>query len=117
MAKRKRSTVWDRIEGNAAREVETLDEETKGESEAEAEPEPKPAPVADISVTMPMGEIPRLGYVGRHVEVKLDREQARKLGRIRAGLQARGETVGANRPIRKLGDVVRWMLDRIGEAE
>lgn len=88
--------------------------------------EEKPEPIAPLSVTLhvPLGpDVEPEGYVspcirdrGGHVDIQLDRPQALTLARLFAGLDASDARLKNERRIQSQADVVRWLLEQIGEG-
>jgi len=65
-------------------------------------------------IHVPLGEIPAKGYLQSHVECRLKTHQQKvSLKRAFRGLQERGEKLENGNPIRRPGDVVRWLMEQI----
>ena len=62
-------------------------------------------------VTVPLAPLRPELYAARHVEVRLDRDQAHTLKRLVEGLQTRGASQRDGKPIRSGGDALKYVLD------
>jgi hypothetical protein len=67
-------------------------------------------------IEVPLGEVHDKEYCSSHVESKLRTPQQRKaFRRLLRGLQQAGATTESGRPVSRGGDVIRWILEQVGE--
>jgi polysaccharide deacetylase 2 family uncharacterized protein YibQ len=64
-------------------------------------------------IEVPLGTVTDSEYLSNHVESRLKDKEKLIFRRIFRGLQERGATTNDGRPVKRAGDVVRWMLDQI----
>lgn len=68
-----------------------------------------------IKIEIPLTGDPPTGYVSRHVDVRLDPDQANSLRRILDGLAATGACLRNKRRIETIGDALRWLLEQVDQ--
>ena len=69
-----------------------------------------------ISTSVPLGPLPPDVYLARHVDVQLSHDHAVVLRRIYEGLHSQARTLANGRFVQTNVDVVRYMLEQVGEA-
>jgi len=71
---------------------------------------------ATATIEVPLGEVHDNEYCSSHVESRLRTPQQRRaFRRLLRGLQQTGATTESGRPISRGGDVIRWILEQVGE--
>jgi hypothetical protein len=68
---------------------------------------------ATAIIEVPLGTVTDSEYLSNHVESRLKDREKLIFRRIFRGLQERGATTNDGRPVKRAGDVVRWMLDQV----
>ena len=82
-------------------------------------PEPTPAPEPTTTIIeVPLGTVGEKEPLVRHVESRLRaRNQQLALKRLLRGLQETGTTLADGRPVRRPGDVIRWLMEQISGSD
>ena len=83
--------------------------------DSERSPE-TPLPHEPLPVTIVLPELapePGPGFCQRHVDCKLNNEEAAKFRRLRDALQREGTCLLTGKEITTPGDIVRWLLQQI----
>lgn len=65
-------------------------------------------------LVLPVAE-PTDGYLPRHVDLQLSKEQAEMLVQVREGLRATNAKLTGGRPVFSNNDVVRWLFENLKE--
>lgn len=66
-----------------------------------------------VDIGMPISE-PQPGYQHRHIDLQLKQEEVDALAGLRSGLINRGLKLADGKPIWTGADVVRWLLQELG---
>jgi hypothetical protein len=78
------------------------------------------AGVRTVDLHVPMAEPDPKAYVASqsgHIDVTLGSGEARAMRSLHAGLVESGEKLSSGRPVVTKADVVRWLFERIANAE
>lgn len=62
---------------------------------------------------VPLGELPAEGYIGRHVELRLNVPQSHTLKRLVAGLQSINARTSDGKAVDGTAGGIRWLLDAV----
>ena len=76
-----------------------------------------PATPEVCRLDVPLGELPKTGYVGRHVECRLNVPQSRTLKRIVQGLKAINARTSDGKAVDGTAGGVRWLLDAVHSGQ
>jgi len=75
---------------------------------------PKPRGTTTAQITLILGEVGKDEYLSRHAESRLKTpKQQLAMRRLFVGLQQTGAKTEDGRPVTRLGDVLRWLLEQI----
>lgn len=67
-------------------------------------------------IEIPLGEVTEAEYLSDHVDARLKTiNQRRAFRRICRGLQQTGAKTADGRPVTRPGDVVRYLLEQVGQ--
>ena len=81
-------------------------------------PAAEPGPLSraqQVTITMPVGDIPPEGFVPRHVEVRLDNRQAVALKRLWYGYDGLGRRLASGKRPDGNPDIVRLLLEAVAD--
>jgi len=83
----------------------------KPELETKAAPE---MTAETVLLELPLGEVGGGEYLSTHVEARLrTREQRLAMKRLLRGLQKAGAKTKDGRPVQRLGEAIRWLLEQV----
>ena len=74
----------------------------------------EPPQIVEVCITVPLAyDGPFDGFLGRHVELRLDMEQANKLRRLQVALDALDERLANGRHVSNRSDAIKWIIDKL----
>ena len=74
---------------------------------------PIPGPKETVTIRLPVAPLIEQAYVGDHVDVHLDYQQARAMRQTLNGLKNSATRLANDRIVQSYGDVVRYMLEQV----
>ncbi len=77
---------------------------------------PKKPAVKTVRISVPLGELPEQGYVSRHVDAQLTRDQGAAFRRFCIGLTERNEKLANGKPVFSNADALRWFCEQLAKG-